>query len=102
MGRPNGSANMTSKQSRAAVSCMLNRPNRHGANGLHTGEEGGHAVTSPLASFPRVAQRRDGVHESPRTLPEETAIALSYGGTTHAVMMATPADLEDFALGFSL
>jgi len=60
------------------------------------------AVTSPLASFPRLAQRRDGVRQEPRTLPEETAVALSYGGTTHAVMMATPADLEDFALGFSL
>ena len=48
--------------------------------------------------------RYDGATEpqQPRAVAVETAINIVYGDAPYAVMMTTPADIEDFIVGFSL
>jgi FdhD protein len=59
-------------------------------------------VPASVVSVDRLIWRDGAVTAEPRSVPEETPIALTYGRSTFAVMMATPADLTDFAIGFSL
>lgn len=48
------------------------------------------------------AELEQPLQGSHTVLAEECALAISYNGITQAVMMLSPTDLEDFALGFSL
>jgi FdhD protein len=62
----------------------------------------GSVLSRPTCSVTRSVWRGAAAAEGDRIVAEETPIALVYNATTQAVMMATPADLGDFAVGFSL
>ena len=59
-------------------------------------------LPAPFTSRRVVRMRHGQVADVEDMVIDEHPVALVYNGISHAVMMATPADLDDFALGFSL
>ena len=55
-------------------------------------------MMEPIRVVPRRIWREGSPNVGSRSIPEETAAALTYNGGTYAVMMTKPQDLRDFAV----
>ena len=62
----------------------------------------GLGYSEPSAEFPMARLTDDNTTETLATVAEEVPIALVYNGRPYVVVMGSPSDLEDLAVGFSL
>src|SRR5687768_14232707 len=60
----------------------------------------GYVSATCVRTFTRLDDRASSEQEAP--IAAEVPVALVYNGRTHVVMMCTPSDLEDFAIGFTV
>lgn len=85
---------------------MLEPPARPPGHSLANVCAGDHALVPgehvSMATSSWATPGQMAADEQDDSLIEETPVALVYNGISHAVMLATPNDLEDFAYGFSL
>lgn len=56
----------------------------------------------PMLTQPAIRWEQRASTDRDEKVAEEVPVVLAYNGQAHVVMMATPADLEDFMMGFSL
>ncbi len=59
-------------------------------------------ISAPTQQYTIQRWKNGALTTTTDQLAEEVPVALIYNGVSHAVMLATPQNLEEFALGFSL
>lgn len=83
-----------------AIPCSDTRAETAGQGRSETASSNGLAAVAGYFDFGRWTP--NGIERGRRAFPEEIPLAVTVNDVEYAVMLATPADIEDFACGFLL